>query len=282
MYTLKSLAGVTISYEKHGSGPPLVLVHGAFSDHRTNWEFVLPYFEKRFAVYAIARRGRGATSSTQGHSLEDEARDVAALILSIGEPVFLLGHSYGAHTALAAAALVPSKVRKLVLYEAPWPRIVRNGVLEPLASKAQAGDWNGFTISFFHQVLFVPMEELEALQRTELWPPIISDAKASLADLRALSAYRFKPESLLGLRMPVLLQIGTESPRHLYVTDKLSAILCDVRVQALDGQAHEAMTTAPEMYAKATASFLLERSSYRERYRPQPTVAAIRDGLNTG
>jgi pimeloyl-ACP methyl ester carboxylesterase len=259
VYTLRSIAGVTISYEKRGSGPPLVLVHGAFSDHRTNWESVLPYFEKHFSVYAIARRGRGASSPTEDHSLQDEARDVAALILSIGEPVFLLGHSYGAHTALAAAALVPSKVRKLVLYEAPWPRIVRNGVLKPLASKAHAGDWNGFTISFFHQVLFIPMEELEALQRTELWPPIIGDAKASFADLRALGAYRFRPESLLGLRMPVLLQIGTESPRHLYVTDKLSAILFDVRVQTLKGQAHEAMTTAPELYAEATATFLLGR-----------------------
>jgi pimeloyl-ACP methyl ester carboxylesterase len=40
-----------------------------------------------------------------------------AVIQSIGEPVFLLGHSYGAHTALAPAAEVPDRVRKLVLYE---------------------------------------------------------------------------------------------------------------------------------------------------------------------
>jgi pimeloyl-ACP methyl ester carboxylesterase len=262
MFTLESMSGVTVSYEKCGSGPPLVLVHGAFSDHRTNWEFVLPHFEKQFSVYAIARRGRGVTSATRGHSLEDEAGDVAAVILSIGEPAFLLGHSYGAHTALAAAALVPSKVRKLVLYEAPWPRIVRNGVLEPLASKAHAGDWNGFAISFFHQVLFVPMDELEALQRTEVWPPIIADSKASLIDLQALSAYRFKPDSLTGLRMPVLLQVGTESPRHLYVTDKLSGVLSNVRVQALKGQAHEAMTTAPQMYAQMTSGFLLAQSGF--------------------
>ena len=30
------------------------------------------------------------------------------MIQSIGEPVFLLGHSYGGHTALAAAAQVPT------------------------------------------------------------------------------------------------------------------------------------------------------------------------------
>src|SRR5688572_23329589 len=105
MQRLASSTGATVSYDKYGSGPPLVLVHGSFSDHDTKWEFVKPLFEPRYTVYAIARRGRGETDATKGHSLEDEARDVVALIRSIGEPVFLLGHSYGGQTALAAAAL---------------------------------------------------------------------------------------------------------------------------------------------------------------------------------
>jgi hypothetical protein len=29
--------GVSVSYDKYGAGPYLVLVHGAFSNHRTNW-----------------------------------------------------------------------------------------------------------------------------------------------------------------------------------------------------------------------------------------------------
>ena len=70
MQRVKSPSGAAVSYETYGTGPALVLVHGAFSDHRTNWEFVRPLFEKQFTVYAIA--------------------------------VFLLGHSYGAQTALAA------------------------------------------------------------------------------------------------------------------------------------------------------------------------------------
>lgn len=57
--------------------------------------------------------------------------------------------------------------------------------------------------------------------------------------------------------MPVLLQIGTESPRHLFVTDALGAVLPAASIQELKGQAHEAMTSAPKMYAEAVTRFLL-------------------------
>jgi pimeloyl-ACP methyl ester carboxylesterase len=250
-------AGATVSYEKYGGGPPLVLVHGAFSDHKTNWQFVKPLLEKHFTVYAIARRGRGETDATKGHSLEDESRDVVAVIQSIGEPVFLLGHSYGAQTALAAAAEVPHCVRKLVLYEAAWPGVVGKGALAQLEELAQAGNWEDLAVTFFRDRLSVPVEELDELRATELWPPIIADAEASLGDLRALSRYEFKAERFREPQVPVMLQIGTESPRDLYVTDVLAAVLPDVRIEELAGQAHEGMTTAPKMYAEAVSRFLL-------------------------
>jgi pimeloyl-ACP methyl ester carboxylesterase len=257
MQRITSPAGVKVSYEKYGAGPCLVLVHGAFSDHRTNWEFVKPLFEKQFTVHATARRGRGETDATRNHSLEDESRDVVSVIRAIGEPVFLLGHSYGAHTALAAAAHIPHSVRKLVLYEAAWPRIITKEVLATLETLGQAGKWDELALTFFRDTLSVPVEELDALRTTELWPPIVEDAEASLRDLRALSRYDFEPERFGALRVPVLLQVGTESPRDLYVTDVLAGVLPDARIEELPGQAHEGMTTAPEMYAEAVSRFLL-------------------------
>ena len=72
-----------------------------------------------------------------------------------------------------------------------------------------------------------------------------------------MSRYDFQAERFRDLRIPVLLQIGTESPHHLYATDALAAVLPDVRIGELAGQAHEGMTTAPEMYAQAVSRFLL-------------------------
>lgn len=257
MQRIVSPQGITVSFDKYGKGPALVLVHGAFSDHATNWEFVKPILEKSFTVYAVARRGRGGTDATEGHGLEDEAGDVAAVIRSVGEPVFLLGHSYGAHTALAAAAIVPDLVLKLVLYEPAVPGLLPKHELARLEELASAGNWDGMSVTFFRDLLQIPASEVEELRASELWAPILADAPATLHDLRALSRYDFRPERFATLRVPVMLQVGTESPRDLYATDALAAALPDSREEELPGQAHEGMTTAPAMYAGSVTRFLL-------------------------
>jgi pimeloyl-ACP methyl ester carboxylesterase len=256
MQRFVSLTGASVSYDRYGAGPPLVLVHGAFSDHVTNWELVRPQLEREFTVYAVARRGRGETDATVGHSLEDESEDIAALIRSIGAPASVLGHSYGAHVALAAAAKVPDRVAKLVLYEAPWPSLIASEALTPLEALAHAEQWELFALTFFHERLAVPLHELEALRQTPFWAPIIEDAPATIHDLRALSRYDFDVERFRPIAAPTMLQIGAESPRGFYVTDALAHTLPDARIEALPGQAHEGMTTAPDMYAERVLRFL--------------------------
>ncbi|RZT92569.1 alpha/beta fold hydrolase [Rivibacter subsaxonicus] len=258
MRHVTSTNGTRVTFEVYGSGPPLLLVHGSFSDQRSNWEFVAPLLSRQFMVHAVARRGRGQTDATIGHRLEDEAQDVAAIVRSIDEPVFLLGHSYGAQVALAAALELPGRLRKLVLYEAPWPNAIDAQAMAGLEALGRAGDWERFALTFFGDLLAVPAAELEGLRASELWPPIIADAKATLGDLRALTRYAFDAERFRALRVPVLLQTGSESPREIYVTDALAAVLPDVRVEALPGQAHEGMTTAPELYCDAVSRFLLQ------------------------
>jgi pimeloyl-ACP methyl ester carboxylesterase len=56
--------------------------------------------------------------------------------------------------------------------------------------------------------------------------------------------------------VPVPLQTGSESPADFYVTDALAAVLPNVALGRLEDQAHEAMTTAPEQYARAICRFL--------------------------
>jgi pimeloyl-ACP methyl ester carboxylesterase len=248
--------GTVLSYDTYGDGPPLVLVHGGFSDHNTNWVYVKPLLQDRFTVYAVARRGRGTTDATEGHSLRDEAEDVAAIVKQAGDPVLLLGHSYGGQCALEAAALVPHRVAKLVLYEPPWPTALSADMVARMEQFAAHGEWDALVEFFLIDGLQVPPDEVAALQRSPDWAPWIADAKATLADLRALTRHTFTPERFRALPMPVLLLVGSESPREIYITDALVEVLKDVRVATLDGQAHEGMTTAPEMFVEAINPFL--------------------------
>jgi pimeloyl-ACP methyl ester carboxylesterase len=258
MNHIVSPAGVSLSYDSFGAGPPLVLVHGGFSDHHSNWMRVRPLLERAFTLFAVARRGRGETDATTGHTLEDEARDVAALIQAVGEPVFLLGHSYGAHVALLAAERLPGRVLKLVLYEPPRPSLMTPDLFDRLEALGEAGEWDRFATTFFRDGLRVPGHELEALRLTEDWPPILADALATRGDLRALFRHGFDAARFRGLPMPVQLLVGSESPRDLYVTDALAAVLRNARIDELQDQAHEGMTTAPEMFTATIRTFLLE------------------------
>ena len=257
MHRFQTPTGVTVSYDRYGSGPPLLLVHGGFSDHASNWEFVKEQLGQRYTVHAVARRGRGETDATEGHSMEDEFSDVAAMISSIDEPVFLLGHSYGGHVALGAALMVPDSVRKLVLYEPPNPRNLDKDVMRRLEKLASMSKWDEFASTFFRDMLHVPAEVVDEMRQPEIWSPIVIDARATLGDLRAIDRYDFNADRFRTLKMPVLLQVGTESVRNLYLTDALAAVLPDARIEDLPGQAHEAPTTAPAMYAESVSRFLV-------------------------
>ena len=50
--------------------------------------------------------------------------------------------------------------------------------------------------------------------------------------------------------------VSSGSPRGLSVTDAHAAVLARAVVEVLPGQAHEGMTTAPEMHAEAVTRFL--------------------------
>jgi pimeloyl-ACP methyl ester carboxylesterase len=90
-HTVRSKDGTPIAYWRSGSGPALLLIHGATADHTTTWRFVLSELERHFTVHAMDRRGRGGSGDAPAYALEREAEDVAAILDAVGEPVSVLG-----------------------------------------------------------------------------------------------------------------------------------------------------------------------------------------------
>jgi pimeloyl-ACP methyl ester carboxylesterase len=257
MEILTSRDGATISHDKYGSGPPLVLVHGSMSDHQTSWEAVKGPLSQRFTVYAMDRRGRGQTTAPQERRLEDEFGDVAALLQAVGEPAFVIGHSYGAHCAMGGAAEQPGLVSKLVLYEPPRPSAMSAGEVAKVEEAASRGDWGLVARTFLLEGPKVPLPFVDALQSSPFWPPMVADAPATLSDIRTLGRHQFDPSRFAGLSMPVLLLVGSESPRDNYLTDALAGVLPDRRIVELQGQAHIAHALAPALFVEVVSGFLL-------------------------
>jgi len=202
------------------------------------------------------RRGRGETTAPQDRGMEDEFGDVAALIQAVGEPTFVLGHSFGAHCAMGGAAANPNLVSKLVLYEPPQPNAMADDAMAKVEEAAGRGDWDGFVRAFLLEGPKIPQPLVDALQGSPFWPAMVADAPATLSDIRALVRYEFDAARFAALTMPVLLLVGSESPRDNYVTDALAGVLPDRRIAELQG--HVAQAMAPELFVSTIADFLLQ------------------------
>jgi pimeloyl-ACP methyl ester carboxylesterase len=116
--------GLTISYKKSGSGPPLVFFHGLIGNEDT---FSLCHvdFANHFTVYRPAWPGYGNSSSLPDFSIEDLVEIGKNFIQSIGHPsVTLVGNCLGGNVAMELARLYPEMVRRLILIELyayfPW------------------------------------------------------------------------------------------------------------------------------------------------------------------
>ncbi len=109
--------GLNMYYEIHGTGQPLVLLHGAFSAIGTSFGELLPELAKTRQVIAFEMQAHGHTADIDRPlSMEQMADDTAAALQQLGiEKADFFGYSLGAGIALQVAIRHPEMVRKLVL-----------------------------------------------------------------------------------------------------------------------------------------------------------------------
>jgi pimeloyl-ACP methyl ester carboxylesterase len=109
--------GVKMYYEIHGSGEPVVLLHGAFMTITNNWTGWIDELAKTRKVIAVEMQGHGRTADIDSDiTSENLADDVAALLEQLKIPrADLIGYSMGGAVAMQCAIRHPDKVRKVVV-----------------------------------------------------------------------------------------------------------------------------------------------------------------------
>ena len=262
--TVRSADGTEIAYERSGSGPPLVLVHGAIFD-RAVWELgdVRSAFAEHTTVYAMDRRHHGDSESPDEYGVEPQFDDVVTVVESIDDPVHLLGHSAGANFALGAA-LRTDNLRSLILYE---PGIPADDEAEALIQEAGEkmmalldGEQSEQALTFFlDDIAQLTPDELDDVRSAPIWDAHVDTFHQTLLPgLEAAEKHEWDLTTFEDLSTPTLLLAGSESGWLKETAEELHDTLPNSRLATLDGHGHAANFAAPDRFTDEVLSFISE------------------------
>jgi pimeloyl-ACP methyl ester carboxylesterase len=265
--------GARIAIFRSGSaiGRPIVLVHGATADH-TTWRTSGPLLGVRHPLYAIDRRGRGASSDgtpDEPYAIEREFEDLAAVVDAIaadaGGPVDVVGHSYGGRIGLGAA-LRTANLRRLVSYEGAPPapggpgyQDADAGTLRRIESLVAAGHRDEALATFMREIVAMPPADLAAFRADPIWQRRAAAIDTTLRELAAEGSPAGSLEALGAVRQPVLQILGGASVASFgAATRALDARLRDGRIVTIDGARHAAHHSHAAEFSAAIEAFLAE------------------------
>ncbi len=122
--------GDSLHYVDMGKGEPVIFVHGTLDDYRL-WYMQMDTFAKNHRVIAYSRRyaypNRQDSNDSADYTPAIHAKDLAEFIKSLNlGPVHLVGHSYGAYTALLTTMEHPELVKTVMLGEPPVIPLLQN------------------------------------------------------------------------------------------------------------------------------------------------------------
>lgn len=256
--------------------PPLLLVHGATADH-TTWRVVGPRLAAGRRVFAMDRRGRGASGDASAYAIEREFDDVAAVAEAIAtavatavatargagggaKAVDVAGHSYGGRVALGASLLTQS-IRRLVVYEgAPVPPGMSYrppGLVEAVRAALDRGDKEAALTTFLAGIVGMSEAALDAYRADPVWPARVAAAHTILREIEAEAGAPASLEALQRVTVPVLLILGSISRSPFRIgTDELARRLPAAEVAVIDGAAHAAHHTHAAEFVRMVETFL--------------------------
>jgi pimeloyl-ACP methyl ester carboxylesterase len=136
--------GINLYYETHGTGRPLILLHGGLASGEM-FEPILPALTERHQVVIVDLQGHGRTADIDRPiDVRLMADDIAALIDHIGlERPDVVGYSLGGGVAFFTASKYPEKVGKLVMASAHI-----NSDVMPAEMRAQQAQVNSGALEF--------------------------------------------------------------------------------------------------------------------------------------
>lgn len=268
--------GITLHYIEEGTGVPVIFVHGSLSDGGY-WADQMGPFSRHYRTIAYSRRYSYPNNnpSRPGYSAVVDAEDLAAFIhsLHLGK-VVIIGHSYGALTALFLARRHPELVQAFVLAEPPAISLLlhlpnnqaKTGIAEfndiqqhmvvPMQRAFRKGDREAGIAAFMAYVFKDPhawdkmsqSAKRDALRNAGEWDVMMT--KGTLFP-------DIEPQTIQGITVPTLLLSGARSYPFLGpITEELARLLPHSQTKILPDAGHQMWYQYPEVCRKAVEEFL--------------------------
>ena len=260
--------GVKLYFEDAGSGQPVVLVHGSWTDHYS-WDQVTPSLAERFRVVSYDRRGHSQSErpSSQG-SVHEDVADLAALIEDGGHaPAHVIGNSFGASIALRLAVARPELFQSLCVHEPPlFGLLAADPATAPmLAATAEAigsvleslgaGEMENGARQFV-EVILGPGAWEEILNPVDR-ETFINNAPTFLDEAQDPQSLILDLATLAGFSRPALVTVGSASPPSFSpVVTRVAEAIPDARTHTFEGVGHIPHHTHPDQFVDVVTSFV--------------------------
>jgi 3-oxoadipate enol-lactonase len=244
-----------LAYDSHGSGFPLLLLHGALVS-RAMWRPQLGAFSRVRRVLTCDLPAHGASADVAGpYTVAEVSRHVLALLDSLGiARLDLCGHSLGGMVAQQLAATQPERVGKLVLAETALG--TRDSPSDRLAT--------ALARPLLHLTPQRALVAVSAKRYGSLNRPV---AEFIRREMRAYSrqttvrvmgaAFGFSGRALVGkIGAPTLVLIAGENRQTHRQGGELARLLADAQLHVVPGAHHLLNLDRPEFFNRTVLEFL--------------------------
>jgi pimeloyl-ACP methyl ester carboxylesterase len=244
-----------IAYERTGSGPSLVLVHG-ITENRHSWDPLVPRLAERFDVVAVDLRGHGESARVSPFDLGTLAADIAELTAALGlHRPYLVGHSLGGFVVSAMATTVnPAGV---INVDQPLELSGFHTALVPAAPliRGTTEQFDGFIAAMFGS-LYGPLPEAEQARLRALARPdqeVVNGIWEGVLDGPAEALDALVDALLAGITAPYLALHGMD-PGPEYAA-WLTARCPTATIEVWPGHGHYPHLVDPERFLARVAAF---------------------------
>lgn len=244
-------------YEKHGDGPPIVLLHGVGGNHASWFHQVVAWREKA-TVITVDARGFGNSTDAEQWGRSAFVDDLAYLLDALAlERVAIVAQSMGGGAAAAFSVRSSERVGALVLADT----LVGFDLPDDIAARMRALAKSTDGLTQLQRVLGPTFLRAQPVQ-SYLYTALASFNDTNVRTLRGVQE-TVSPAALGASKVPVLFVVGVEDvlfpPQEIHAVQSLTEGSEYLEIAAAG---HSAYFEQPEMFNREVYGWLARQMKW--------------------